>query len=52
VSLFLRADQTAALRAVVNAETSIPVAVLIRKRLDWLLTRDGKTPATARRGAR
>jgi hypothetical protein len=38
VSPFLRADQTAALRAV-NAETGIPLAVLIRKRVDWLLTR-------------
>jgi hypothetical protein len=52
VSVFLRADQTEALRAI-NADTGIPVAVLIRKGVDLILAQHGKAPATpARKGGR
>jgi hypothetical protein len=52
VSVFLRAEQTAALRAI-NAETGIPVAVLIRKGVDLILAQHGKAaPAPARKGGK
>lgn len=51
VSVFLRADQLAALRAI-NAETGIPVAVLIRQGVDLILEKHGKAPGAARKGGR
>ena len=52
VSVFLRADQLAALRAIQTA-TGIPVAVLIRKGVDLILTQHGTAPAPpARKGGR
>ena len=51
VSLFLRAEQIEALRAI-HAETDIPVAALIRRGVDWVLGQYGKAPVTARKGAR
>ena len=52
VSVFLRAEQVAALRAI-NTETGIPAAVLIRQGVDLILEKHGKAPATtARKGGR
>jgi hypothetical protein len=52
VSLFLRADQLRALRSI-NAETGIPVAVLIRRGVDAILAQHGKAlTRTARKGRR
>ncbi len=52
VSVFLRADQTAALRAI-HAATGLPVAVLIRQGVDLILAQHGKAPAPAvRKGGR
>jgi hypothetical protein len=52
VSVFLRANQLAALRAIHTA-TGIPVAVLIRKGVDLILTQHGSAPPpTARTGGR
>ena len=50
VSVFLKAEQIAALRAI-HAETGIPVAELIRQGVDWILTQHGKAPARAVRRA-
>jgi hypothetical protein len=51
VSVFLRADQLTALRAI-NAETGIPAAVLIRQGVDLILEKHGKAPGAARKGGR
>ena len=52
ISLFLRPEQIAALRAI-NAETDIPVAALIRRGIDLILAQHGKAPTkTARKGGR
>ena len=52
VSVFLRADQIEALRAI-NAETGIPAAVLIRQGVDLILEKHGKAPTpAARKGGR
>ncbi len=51
VSVFLRADQLAALRAI-NAETGIPAAVLIRQGVDLILEKHSKAPGAARKGGR
>jgi hypothetical protein len=52
VSVFLRAEQLAALRAI-NTATGIPVAVLIRKGVDLVLSQHGQAgPTTARKGGR
>ena len=51
VSVFLRADQVAALRSI-NVDVGIPVAVLIRQGVDLILEKHGKAPGTARKGGR
>jgi hypothetical protein len=51
VSVFLRADQAAALRAI-TTETGIPAAVLIRQGVDLILEKHGKAPGAARKGGR
>jgi hypothetical protein len=52
ISVFLKAEQIAALRAI-NTQTGIPVAVLIRQGVDLILERHGKAPTTpARKGGR
>ena len=51
VSVFLRADQLTALRAI-NAETGIPAAVLIRQGVDLILEKHRKAPGAARKGGR
>ena len=51
VSVFLRADQLIALRAI-NTETGIPAAVLIRQGVDLILEKHGTAPGAARKGGR